>query len=262
MSNLIISGGVTLSGGFSAEMGAGGGGGVSSLTVTSGLDMWFKADSLNLSNGASVSSWADQQGGGSFTAVQNNPTWPDVPTYVSSAINGKPAVRNSGYSLMKRSGGFATSFTFFMVLKDAVATQQDTYPISVGGTWYDWNSRAIIGLDNGTLLFKGTGWYSPKYGGSAFAAPGTSDAYIIAVTLTSNSGAVGYYNGSQVFTVSNGNAGQGTNDSIALFDPAVSGSPFSYKGDIAEFIVYNQVLSGTDITAVHSYLGTKYGISV
>jgi hypothetical protein len=54
------------------------------------LAAWFKADALNDTNGALVPSWTDSSGSGN-TATQS--TTSRQPSYVTAAINGRPAVR-------------------------------------------------------------------------------------------------------------------------------------------------------------------------
>jgi len=54
-----------------------------------GLQFWFKADSLVLSDGTAVSSWSDSSGNG-YTASQATGTL--QPLYHTNRINGKPAV--------------------------------------------------------------------------------------------------------------------------------------------------------------------------
>lgn len=60
-----------------------------------GMALWLKADSLSLSNGASIARWADSSGNGN-DATQA--TTASQPTFITNVQNGLPVVRFDGSS--------------------------------------------------------------------------------------------------------------------------------------------------------------------
>ena len=83
--------------------------GINTLLVTSGLSYWLNATSgtiASLANGAAVSSWAD-------SSVNNN-TFTGTATYLTSGINGLPAVNFNGTSNQLK-GSSTTAQTVFIV---------------------------------------------------------------------------------------------------------------------------------------------------
>jgi hypothetical protein len=279
MSNLIISGGVTLSGGFSAEMGAGGGGGgILPLPVTGSVGYWFTAGSLNLADGASVTSWSDQQGGEPLVPLST------APTFVSNAINGKPAVMNtstSSPSTLGRSTGsspgnpYAPSIdrTTFVVAKALSTTGvQQIY------------ADGQIDYYHPTLRMNGTGLEQFQVEQSAYFPNGEIRQYgtvgtsaFIATEIINNNVYNGepslknstlFLNGVKVFHHEWCNL----TPYWSHYSPVVrvfgvpsdsgAGGGTGFNGYVAEIIVYDRVLTTQETADVHSYLAAKYGIQV
>lgn len=94
--------------------------GVSVLTPDqifgSNLKLWIKADSLSLSDGDPVTSWADLSGNSYNFSEATNP-----PTYKLNIVNGKPVVRFNGTNNFMTSAGklsqvaTATAYSFWVV---------------------------------------------------------------------------------------------------------------------------------------------------
>ncbi len=89
----------------------------------SGLQAWFRSDLGITKDGSDlVATWADQSGNGrDLTEATNKPLW------VSSLINGYPAIRFDGTNDKLSSGAFSVSqpITIFIVHKNVSATDGD-----------------------------------------------------------------------------------------------------------------------------------------
>jgi hypothetical protein len=111
---------------------------------TANLKIWLEANSLNLTNGASVSAWPDQSGNG-YNATS---TGSAEPTYETNQINGLPALNFSGNQSLTIGTGFASQpFTVFVVEEQ---TSETWYPAFVS----EWNGAStgnlILGDDHGS----------------------------------------------------------------------------------------------------------------
>jgi len=245
------------------DISIGGGGG---LPVSSGLYSWFNAGSLSLSNGASVTSWADESGSvGSQNFLQNgaNP----APTYVASSINNLPAIRNdlvgngsegnSKHLVMNRAFP-TTDCTVFIVAKGAAGASNQGALFSEqnnfgeGTTALSVNHRANL---VGKPLY---GYYSSPFAQPEISSVG-ENAFVLASEVDGGSFIKQYVNGSLAAT-NNGDAFGGgfRRNKVFLFNFF----SWNFVGDIAEFIVYDRVLTTQERADVTAYLGTKYGIAV
>ena len=242
---------------------AGGGG---SLPVSSGLYSWFKAGSLSLSDGASVTSWSDESGSvGSANMVQNgaNP----APIYVASSINSLPAIRNdqvgngseanSKHLVMNRAFP-STDCTVFIVAKGAVGAANQGTLFSEQNVFGDGSTALSVhhrANQGGKPLY---GYYSSPFAQPNIGAVGEV-AFVLATEVDGGSFIKQYLNGTLAAT-SNGDAfGGGFRKSkVWLFNFY----QWNFLGDIAEFIIYDRLLTTQERADVTSYLGTKYAISV
>ena len=142
---------------------------------------------------------------------------------------------------------FDTSFTFFIVkTKVSSPIKCDT-----GNNVFTWFSA---GANNS--LYANMGNLSP----TSLIIPGNGTQTITSPTIETFR-----YNGSQSLIRFNGfpkllstTGNLGLSGSLTI--GSLSDNTFYYDGDIAEIIIYNSVLSGTQIDQVESYLMTKYAI--
>ena len=237
------------------------------LPPLSGMQIWWEADVGNncggaCSDGSSQSTWADQSGNGNNGTLTPAVTIPCVASiYHTNQINGKPAVTfngnttagsetcfsvgNSGAGLNNKS---ATSM--FLVAKYA-GTSATGQTFACGGSGaFCWNYQAgankyqhvdkaaVLSIGSGTAAFD-SNWHqlNTTYDGTtlAFRINRASDGSVTnAQTISSNWLVLGINVGGGSFTTLN--------------------------GQIAEFILYNRVLSGGEITTVETYLNGKYGL--
>jgi hypothetical protein len=236
---------------------------------TNGLAAWFKADSIGLANGATVTSWSDSSPGnnaGTATKLGGSPTY----NTGTAASGNEPYVTLAADSLFRSannlgiSGDFSASvFVVYRPVSDTAANGVFGLGNIFGGTAHAFgmlnnfsgnrlqmqlgSSTAAYFTDNETTNFqivqvdKSPGpintttkmWWDgqslPIQAGSSTATPNLDDKPL-------NIGVWGYN-------------GPGT-------------AQFFFNGDIAEIIVYNGALSSNDAWQVVNTLGDKYDITV
>ena len=234
----------------------------------SGMLLWWSADvgsncsSAVCSDGGSQNSWADQSGNGNNGTLTPSITSACVASvFHTNQINGKPAltfngvntagsetcfsVGNSGVGLNNKS---ATSM--FLVAKLASTSVISEIASGTSGS-FDWRgSQTTIpaeqialkactsGLGNGTATTD-TSWHQ--------------------MNVTYNGTAISF----RINRASDGSASPGTSITtnwLTLGINPCGGSFNAFDGQIAEFILYSRVLSGTEITTVETYLHGKYGL--
>jgi hypothetical protein len=198
--------------------------------------LWLKGDTLGLSDGTSVSTWADSSGNGN-DATQA--TGANQPVFKTAIVNGHDVVRfdatNDG---MVTPLSVASPFSIFIV-----------YDCATNGA----ARRAINGTNN--YLIGPRGSAHQMYNGAFITGPAvTTNVFVQANALTDGSGTLFRVNA--VAIGSNGNTlGPGT---LGL---ATSGANAEVlAGDIAEVIVYNRILTSGERADVETYLAAKYGL--
>lgn len=214
------------------------------------LDAWWKADSLALAEGATVSSWADS-GPGGFTATQG--TAAAQPTFRTGQINGLPVVRFDGVDdvLLSNASTSHTETTIFSVIKPTSTVGDRSIRVASGSggitsTIRDgkprMGSQDLVSLHTSTTTVSTTAFqvlacsYSDSTNTVAFHRNGTADGSSTAVTASPTAGRT----------------------------TRIGAEPAGgyLVGDIAELIVYSRVLTSSERAEVHSYLQDKYAIAV
>ena len=229
----------------------------SSPIPTTGLGVWFKADSGISLNGSTVSAWADQSGN------SNNATQPVVsaqPTVASGVINGLPAVNFAGSANMQFNlpvNGL-TGMTIFLVNANAASYTGGGGDVSNAPLFWDetadWGTVYLSPFEQSVKWGFGTGQVNnmPSYTrpasiGTAFTLTdvvknGTTENLYVAGTLVATQTGV---LGTIANTQSTGNLGVGY-----LSTP--------WNGQIAEVIVYTVALTDAQRQQVEQYLTTRY----
>jgi hypothetical protein len=234
--------------------------------VPTGLSVWLKADAgvtTNASGG--VTTWSDQSGNGN-DAVQVNDA--NAPLFVTNAVNGNPVLRFNGiapsvqYLEVSDTGtAFLTNdFTTFALARfvgSYPALRQNVWSKCSSAGWagpIDWWFNTTTGVP---FCYRGDGVNYLGFGGTT--APTLGLYSVLGLEVTGVDGGISHYLG---FT----GVGSGT----ALTNTADAGFPLrigrredngtQLNGDIAEILLYNQALSGTDRTNVTAYLYAKYNV--
>ena len=234
----------------------------------SGLKVWLDVSnyaSLTF-NGSAVSQINDLSGNG-FHATQS--TGSLQPTYVSTAINGKPAVNFNGSQTQKLTTGATIAdyvntpttnpqFTFLAVWK-IPGLVTDGYTIA-------WGSDANA---NGRVFF------NTFYGGGnmLFDVVSPSSGRLTATLTKSNydNAAIvltGLKNGATMSVRRNGNveatkttASGNFSATTAKFNVGTADTT-GCCAQFAECLLYSGALSSADLSAAERYLGAKWGVTV
>jgi len=231
----------------------------------SGLLVWWEADigsncSGACTDGASQSTWADQSGNGNNGNLNSYlSAMPCVASvYHTNQINGKPAVTFNGNT----TDGSETCFEVSNTGLDNKATATAFLVMKNAGAF-----RALFGGSSNSLVWGAGAAANPlqeiQQGSTANIGNGTltGDTSWHQINFTYNSST-----GAYAFRTDRAADGSGTNAKtistnwIALGVTFAGGSISTFSGQIAEFFMYNRVLSGGEITTAETCLNTKYGL--
>jgi hypothetical protein len=223
-------------------------------TIT-GLKLWLKADSLALTDGASVNTWTDSSGlNNDFTSVVS------APTFKTNIVNGKPVIRFNGTNqgLANTTAGIiptgSTFHTIFGVVSAASTSAGDhdifdTGSAGGGAVYFRRNGANAVHVHNsaGYVFCQDTGGIVAGAWNVLTADWNGSNIHIW------RNGTLKDTTGATLLTVT------GTLNSVGI-DTIDSNINF-WDGDIAEILIYNSALSSTDRGNVETYLISKYAIS-
>ena len=225
---------------------------------TANLKLWLKAGAGVKLNSGRVSQWSDQSGSGTHAQQK---TFSYQPAFLSSAVNGLPAVRFDGTNdFMTFSLPLNGLTAMTIVLVSAAAQDVTGSSNGVSNAPIFWNETANWGTVHlspfaGVVKYRfGTGQvgnlpvytrpasYLNRYSLTTVIKNGTTETlYIDTVPVLSQSG--------KLATIANvsstGNLGRGYTNTY-------------FQGDIAEVLVYKAALNDADRQALDQYLMTKY----
>jgi hypothetical protein len=196
--------------------------------------------------GYNIASWQDKSGNNIILIpnIQNGPT------FISSFVNGKPAIEfiaddNTGLS---NSSFGLTGFTFFSVAKQKPTNTGRIFSSYFGnvliGTWGNYSNRFYGGGSNGWLA-EGTQ---------------TSTDFLITTAFSDANTSFGFYQNG--ILQSNGNS----NSAVILNGISVGGGIWNggnveaSDSYVCEIVIYNRTLSSTERQQVEAYLNQKYQI--
>ena len=220
------------------------------LPSLSALTVWLKADSnTGLTNNAPISSWTDSSGN-SHHATQSSGV--NQARYGSNLVNGLPAVRFDGtnhYFELPVGTGY-TQAEVFLVLR-TVATS-DGFAHSL------WKCNGVQRSRYGWLAGGAT---MENFGTSAetsMGVPGQASTEFHIYNVSAKSGSlVSRINGIVHFAKTNNTFAL---DSTIRLGYSATGDAYGFAGDIAEVILFNNVLPAGDRDTVLSYLNQRYAL--
>lgn len=231
-------------------------------SVLSGLQYWFKADSLTgLSNNDPVAAMTDFSGNSrNFTAT----TSPDTRgLFKTNQINGLPAIQfthdgNSATTTNTTYSGpnFLAAYTegeVFVVIKAA----NDPAANSLVGSWANW------GTDFNVVHYPFTdGTIYDDFGASVrknTGNPATNLASWNLYNVSSKAGSwVNRINGTQFYSTATNTVAWNTAPYFG--GNAATDQDVGFDGHIAEVIFYNRVLNSSERSNVRNYINSKYGV--
>jgi len=193
-----------------------------------------------------VTEWADQSG----NSIVLTPDIQNAPTFVSSFLNGKPAIEfivGSNTGLSNTSFGL-TGFTFFSVTKQKPTNTGRIFSSYFGnvliGTWGNYSNRFYGGEDNGWLA----------------EGEQTSTDFLITTAFS---------DADTTFDFSQNGVSQSSgasNSTVILNGISIGGGIWNGGNEeasdsyVCEIVIYNRTLSLTERKQVEAYLNQKYQI--
>ena len=226
-----------------------------------GLNGWWDADdsSTITASGGAISQWNDKSGGDRHVT---QPTAGLQPTTGIATLNGRNVLVFDDDYIKYETGsplmGTAAS-SVFMVFKETTEVVDAGVFLAfyAGGGHSDWDSHSGYGCTTGSsgqivatvrgyagASFSGTGASPWGVYSALFRPDGTNDAYKDGLIGTSTTGGTGFGSTCSGFSF-------GARYLVNVFTP-------NFKGQIAEVIVYNRVLSTIEREQVEEYLTIKW----
>jgi len=220
--------------------------------VTSGLELWFEADTEPYTDGQAVGTWRDKSGfGRNLTAFFPN----QAPTFHRNAVNGRAAVEFDGTSSMLKTYNstftIAQPDTFFIVYK---SLDPDTSTRAFVFDSFDSINRQVFGRPSQSAVRMYAN-IDRDFGNVMYPFP---DYQIWNGTYSGTSSSI-YRNGS-LYGV--GNTGSASLTGFALGGLSTAG-PYGYDmshSEVAEVLYYSGALSLSDRLAVTHWLDQKYDV--
>jgi hypothetical protein len=239
--------------------------GGSGSVPSSGLQVWYRGDSLTCTGGCSgtnpVTVLLDKSGNGNNCTASGT-----APTFVASAVNSQPGVSFNNTPCALTTGvPWNNAITEFAVISVATTSHMHTllsgvtqavamnpcYRFSGGfmdGAIYD--NWQVIG--HGGLTPCDTSWHQLGF------------TYCTAVVTNCTGG--GSASNNLQFYIASTTDGSPTTDTTtglsqntATFGRAAVSATEYFEGTVTEVIMYNRVLSSSEISTIQAYLHTRYG---
>ncbi len=212
-------------------------------------ELWLKAEDIAQANGSTVSSWSDASGNGHNASSSGG----NQPTYRTTSANGQPAVRFDGIDDDFNDAHVYSGRTVFAVFNASSSTQSNA---DLAQLWGNYGDGVQLSIDPRSGNLRG------------FSFDGNG----------STTGAVSLNGASPAGFVEDGNAQQWAYDSwnvvsvefdatttinrqvIGSLLPALNNHNFG--GDMAELIVYSDVMNTAQRKIIQNYLAAKYGVTI
>ena len=216
--------------------------------VSSTLNLWLKANAgtNTTTQGGNVSSWTDQSPNG-YTAnniVATYPTYQALGTNFNPTLNFQTTgLRVAGHIIPANS-----AYTKFVVFKPDASGYNNIISTSVSSGAALWMNNTSTSLDI----------YHTSTVASAANSVSINKYYLGSATygITNNFIHVDGLQKANTTTTVNYLAGS------TQIGSAIDGSTYSFKGKIAECIVFHSALISSDRQKIESYLALKYGLTL
>lgn len=221
---------------------------------TTNLALWLNAGDISgLSDGQSVGTWPDSSGQARhFTSDAAS-----APTYHTGVLNGRPVVRFSGAQWLT-TGSFASSFTAIEIY---IVVKIDADPPAASGNtgiWGGWATGAYPSHYPWTdgIIYEGFGSNTRYSVGNPTPSLASWNVYNVRSSATNWSahlnGTSLYSTGSNTVSINNG----------THYIGADFNRQYGLKGDVAEVVIYSDIMSTGDREAIHTYFADKYGLTI
>lgn len=219
----------------------------------SGLSLWLRADKDVITIGEHVKTWKDQSPGKNDAVTATD----TAPKLIQKEANGHPVVRFNGKNTGMQTRPMLTfpkkRGTIILVARviDSSLTSGGGYGAFVstyfgkGITW-QWAANPYI-----TLFYDGIGG-----SGYPFASISPKDWLLLTLSRDEDK-VVNFYRIDERRTSFEVHNNQPDTNTLKI---GYNGGLEVFNGDIAEIIMYNRILTQSELSAVHTYLMRKYNI--
>ena len=213
--------------------------------VTNGLVCWLAADKLELADGDPVPSFTDRSGSGNHA---NNAVGGGG-TYVANVLNGEPVVRFDTTEALYTDAFNPLDFTILYVAKMQEVTgtaKQRILSTSTHNELYGFHNT----FQDRMYLYNGqaTHWTTPAAG---------TDPHLYVATVSSGASTL-YDDGTSLGTAANAIAAATRSLQLNGWN---GGTTDASDCDVAEVLVYNRILTASELNEVGYYLEEKYGFA-
>jgi hypothetical protein len=236
---------------------------IAAPTNISNCVLWLKSDAGTLTNSSgAVTNWLDQTGNGNNAINTSTP-----PTLNNGVINGRPAIRFNGssqYLLSTFTACTGAHTVVYVAVRRGDGNGNSGYCPAVAYYAGSTDRGAVhyvknTGLAGASYPCYGNG-NTGSYDGLGSYANGTP--YIIALPWQTGVGGWSVYKNGSVEGSSSSSVNQSDITGLTLGYQVTPAPSRFWNGDVAEVIVYNRVLTTTELAQVNGYLAVKYGIVV
>jgi hypothetical protein len=222
----------------------------------SGLQLHLDASSLSgYNNGDTVQAWTDLSGNG------NNATSTGTPTYITDALNGHAAVSIQGSLTLDGYSWTGNNDDWFSLASTVHNIKTITMVVKrTSNTYYSW--APIFGSEP-------TGWVNDAFAGddvwgTAFCSSNYADPAVRYGDLSINGvsqGSAGWVGVPTDYSILTLTIQDGWGSDININQIASSiNSSYVWGMDIAELLVYDRFLSGSELDSLTGSLGAKYNL--
>ncbi len=237
-------------------------GGVSTTNGTGNLVLWLKANTLNLSNGANITTWPDQSG-------YNNSATSDIgfePTFLTATYNNQPTINftaaNTDYlKIIDAASLKPNNISIFCVGKYTTGTTAYS-PFIIKTNTYSWTEGyglALNGAANATYTFVNN--WSQNF----ISTPLATNTPTIFNTVYDNIDVQLFHNessqGTDPYTANITNSDNNLYLGISP-NSAGTGVQAPLNGDIAEVIIFNRNVNAAERIIINNYLASKYNLNL
>lgn len=236
-------------------------------TGSANLKTWLRGNTGVTTSGSSVTQWNDQSGAGitgNFVVQPGTPAQTS-PTLVNNAINSNPYISFNGTT---NSLSSVNSFTGNSIFNTNNNTLFMVHNLKAGIVYFKWETigsgayRVGYELSGTTARFD---FVDDGSGQNALSTTNIQNKDVLVTTTTTAAASTMYFNsntgGIRSFSGLNFSPGATTRPlCIGNNDLGFNNLPATI--DYAELMVYNALLSASEIRRVESYLAIKYGITL
>lgn len=235
--------------------------------------LWLRANDLNLTNGAPVTSWPDFSGNG-LTATNGNAA--SQPTFSTNSVNSIfPSISFIGDNVVTTNSDWLS-----------LGTPASLNLIPQTNSWSFFSAFNVATNNSGTLLSKATGTVGAqnyqytvdnsnpnRFGGFmggnfAFGTQTATGAWTLGTGLT-RANATGYDTFvNETFDLVSSTIGTGTAPTTDILvggrriDASTTTSGFGLTGNIAEIAMYNTLVNTSQRIIINNYLSAKYNTTL